>query len=107
MTDVLFVYVTVPDLATAKQIGRCAVEENFAACANIIPGVTSISDWQGTVDETDEVVLILKTTVHLFRKLEARIRGLHPYQTPCIVGLSVAIGAADFINWIHSSTRPA
>lgn len=107
MTDILFVYVTVPDIDVAKAIGRCVVEENFAACVNIIPHVVTISDWQGTVEETPEVVMMLKTRVHLFHKLEARIRGLHPYKTPCIVGLPVSIGAADFLNWVHSSTRPA
>jgi len=107
MTDILFVYVTVPELSVAKAIAHCVVEENFAACVNILPQVTSVSNWQGTVEETDEIIMVLKTPAHMFHKLESRIRGLHPYKTPCIVGLPISIGAADFLNWVHSSTRQA
>jgi len=105
MTDILFVYVTVPKKDIAIAIAHCVVEENFAACANIVPGVTSVYSWQGKVEEAEEVILILKTTVPLFHKLETRIRGLHPHETPCIVGLPVTVGAADFLNWVHASTR--
>ncbi|MGE4350895.1 MAG: divalent-cation tolerance protein CutA [Bdellovibrionales bacterium] len=107
MTDVSFVYVTVPDLEQAKTIGRCVVEEGFAACANIIPHVLSYSNWQGTVDETQEAILILKTSRHLFEQLEARIKGLHSYECPCIIEIAVTQGAADFLNWVHSSVRPS
>lgn len=107
MTDVYFVYVTVPDAAVAKTIARNVVEEGFAACANIIPRVSSFYIWQGTLEEAEEVVIILKTTQHMFKKLEARIRGLHPAECPCIVAMALADGAADFINWVHGSIRPA
>lgn len=38
----LVVLVTVPDLETARHIGRTLVEERLAACANIVPGLVSI-----------------------------------------------------------------
>lgn len=107
MTDVYFVYVTVPDPELAKTMGRSVVEEGFAACANVMPHVTSYFIWQGCVQEEHESVLVLKTTQHMFKKLEARLRGLHPNKCPCIVALPVAEGAADFINWVHGSVRTA
>lgn len=107
MTDVYFVYVTVPEPEVAKTIARNVVEEGFAACANVFPHVTSYFIWQGSLDEVQEVVLVLKTTQHMFKKLEARIRGLHPNKCPCIVALPIVEGAADFVNWVHGSVRPA
>ncbi|MDD3182691.1 MAG: divalent-cation tolerance protein CutA [Alphaproteobacteria bacterium] len=107
MTDVYFVYVTVPEIELAKTIARCVVEEGFAACANVIPHVTSYYIWQGSLEEANEVIIVLKTTHHMFEKLEARIRGLHPNKCPCIVAANLAEGAADFVNWIHDSVRPA
>ena len=107
MTDLLFVYVTVPELSVAKTIARSVVEEGFAACANVIPHVTSFYIWQGTLDEAQEVVLVIKTTQHMFPKLEARIRGLHPSKCPCIVAMNIDEGAADYVNWVRESVRLA
>jgi periplasmic divalent cation tolerance protein len=39
---VMFVYVTAADADEARKIGRQLVEEQLAACANILSGVTSI-----------------------------------------------------------------
>lgn len=107
MTDVILVYATVPDLELAKTMARSVVEEGFAACANVIPHMTAFYIWQGTLEEDHETVLILKTTQHMFKKLEARIRGLHPSKCPCIVAVNIVDGAADYVNWIHESVRPA
>lgn len=106
MTDVYFVYVTVPDQQTARTMAQSVVEEGFAACVNIIPHVTSFYLWQGSVEESQEVVLVIKTTQHMFKKLETRIRGLHPNKCPCIVAMLLADGAADYINWVHGCVRP-
>ena len=48
---VIFVYVTAADVDEAKTIGRKLVEEQLAACANILPGATSIFRWQGKLEE--------------------------------------------------------
>ncbi|MEZ4754657.1 MAG: divalent cation tolerance protein CutA [Bdellovibrionota bacterium] len=40
------VLVTCPDLETAKTISRSLVTQKLAACANIIPGLTSIFEWE-------------------------------------------------------------
>ena len=40
--DMIFVYMTVPTPDEAHRIGRILVEERLAACANLLPGMTSI-----------------------------------------------------------------
>lgn len=45
MTGALFVYVTCPSEEVAAQIGRTVVEGRLAACANILPRMTSIYHW--------------------------------------------------------------
>lgn len=100
----LFVYVTASDEAEARRVGRALVEERFAACANVIPGMRSIYRWQGEVQEASEAVLILKTTAALLDRLTARVKELHSYDVPCVVGLPIAGGNPDYLDWIRAET---
>ena len=102
--SVMFVYVTVSDIDEAKAIGRTLVAEQLAACANILPGATSIFRWQGKLEEASEAVLILKTTEQRLDSLIARAKALHSYDCPCIEALPVVEGNRDFLEWVVRET---
>ena len=97
---------TFPDLDVAERIGTAIVEEGLAACANLLPGVRSIYRWKGAVERADEIVLLLKTTPSRFDALEARVRELHPHETPCVVALPINRGSAPYLDWIVDETSP-
>ena len=101
---VMFVYVTAADADEAKKIGRQLVEEQLAACANILPGATSIFRWQGKVEEAGEAVMILKTTEQKLERLIERAKSLHSYDCPCIEALPVVEGNRDFLEWVVRET---
>lgn len=105
MSDALFVYITAPDDATARRLGRLAVEEGLAACANILPAMTSIYRWQGQIEEANELILILKTSADMYEKLEEKMLEAHPYECPCIVALPVVKGSASYLEWINNSLK--
>lgn len=99
----LVVLVTVPDLETARHMGRTLVEERLAACVNILPGLTSIYRWEGEVAEDSELLLLIKTRTERYRALEARIKELHPYTLPEVLALQVYNGSVDYLRWIAES----
>lgn len=101
---VMFVYVTASDVEEAKSIGRRLVEEQLAACANILPGATSIFRWQGKLEEASEAVLVLKTTEQKLDTLINRAKALHSYDCPCIEALPVVEGNRDFLEWVVRET---
>ena len=101
---VMFVYVTAADADEAKKIGRQLVEEQLAACANILPGATSIFRWQGKVEEAGEAVMILKTTEQKLERLIERAKALHSSECPCIEALPVVEGNRDFLEWVVRET---
>ena len=101
---VMFVYVTAADADEAKNIGRQLVQEQLAACANILPGATSIFRWQGKLEEASEAVLILKTTEQKLEQLIDRAKALHSYDCPCIEALPVVEGNRDFLEWVVRET---
>jgi periplasmic divalent cation tolerance protein len=96
----ILVYITAATPEDAKAIGSAIVGEQLAACANVIPGMTSIYRWEGEVRQDSEAVLILKTTEDRLDALTARVRALHPYDLPCIVALPVGGGNPAFLDWI-------
>jgi periplasmic divalent cation tolerance protein len=101
----VMLYVTASSAEEAKRIGKALVEERLAACANLLPGVTSIYRWEGKVEEGSEVSLILKTTDDKIQTVVARVKALHSYSCPCVVALPITGGNADFLDWIVRETN--
>ncbi len=111
ITDALVVLVTAPDMDTAVRLGQALVEEQLAACANIVPGVRSIYRWQGVVHDDAEVLVIIKTTAVAQEQLTQRVLALHPYDTPEVVVLPIVGGSDSYLRWIaaqivHPSHSP-
>lgn len=102
-SDALIVLTTWPDAATARAAAHALVEERLAACANVVPGVESIYRWEGKVESAGEVLMILKTTLARYAAIESRIRALHSYAVPEIVGLRVSDGLPAYLRWVAES----
>jgi periplasmic divalent cation tolerance protein len=106
MSAACTVYVTAASHGEAVSIARTVVAERLAACANILPAVTSVYHWQGQVQEDAEVALLLKTETRLFDRLATRIRELHSYDTPCIVAWPIVAGDAAYLAWLGAEIMP-
>ncbi len=102
---VMVVYVTTGDAAEALGIGRAVVAARLAACANILSGMRSVYRWQGKVQDSDEAVLVLKTTEAQLEPLIARVKALHSYDCPCIEALPVTGGYQPFLDWVAQETQ--
>lgn len=98
--QVRVVLVTMPDMETGLGLSRAMVEEKLAACANLVPGITSIYRWAGEVQEDEEVLLVLKTTSSSLDRLMSRVRDLHPYDVPEILALPVTEGHPPYLSWV-------
>ena len=99
----LVVFVTAPSEAIALELGRRLVDERLAACANVVPGVTSIFIWEGKREEAPEALLVIKTHAERYPALERRVLELHTYSVPEVLALPVEAGAPAYLRWIHES----
>lgn len=104
MTEARFVYITAPDIDTARIIGRHLVDHQLAACANIIPGMESIYRWEGVVEQGQEVVIIAKTAQSRVEEVIEAVKSLHPYDCPCIISLPVDGGFSPYLKWIEDQS---
>ncbi len=87
----------------ADRLGRTLVEERLAACATLLPPVQSIYRWEGKIESSAEMVLLLKTGVDQLRALEERLRELHSYQTPEFLVLEIEAGSHSYIRWLRAN----
>ena len=96
------VLTTMPDEDAAGGLASVLVEERAIACANIVPGITSVYRWDGEVKRDPEVLVVMKTTAGRAESLQARIGVLHPYDVPEILVLPVSGGHAPYLEWVAS-----
>ncbi|HEY3323600.1 MAG TPA: divalent-cation tolerance protein CutA [Planctomycetota bacterium] len=102
--SVRVVLVTAP-VKEAETLARTLVEERLAACANLLPGVTSLYWWEGKINRDAEVLIVLKTRKTGVARLMKRVKELHSYTVPEFLTLEVREGNADYVKWVGTEVR--
>ena len=88
----------------AAKIAKLLIEENLAACVQLLP-IESFYIWHGKSQNEAEVLLLVKTRRHLFNTAIARIKTVHSYALPEIVGVPFTAGLAEYLSWIDEMTN--
>lgn len=104
---VIAVLTNLPDSESAFNLARELVHLRLAACVNVLPPVDSVYRWEGRIEETREVPLLVKTTRERYEALERAIRERHPYSVPEIVAWPIERGLPAYLDWVGTETRPA
>jgi periplasmic divalent cation tolerance protein len=106
MTDRILVLTTCPSAEEAGRIAHSLVESRLAACVAVAPGIRSVYRWQGSIEESAEWALTIKSRRDLFASVSDEIRRLHSYETPEILAVPVVKGSAEYLRWMDESLRP-
>ena len=99
MNEIL-VLSTTDSMELARKIASALVEAREAACVNIVPGVVSIYKWQGEDCESQEWLMLIKSSAQRFEAVRSRIRSMHSYHVPEVIALPVAAGDPDYLRWM-------
>jgi periplasmic divalent cation tolerance protein len=97
------VLITAPDRESGVKMARRLLERRLAACVNIAP-VSSMYWWEGKIEESSEVLLVVKTTSERLGDLIREVRAIHPYKVPEIIALPITAGLADYLDWVRKET---
>ena len=103
MTDKIIVFVTCESTEQAERIAQALVTDKLAACVNVVPGVKSCYVWEGKLTWSNEVLLLVKTTRGRFDQLQDRVKAMHSYSVPEIVGVTIEDAFDKYIEWIDRS----
>jgi len=99
--DIYIVFVTAPSLEVAKNLSFSSLQNKLISCASILPGLTSIYEWEDELHESSEVQLILKTTESKLKDLESHIAAYHPYDCPEFIAIKADKVESTYSEWLN------
>ena len=97
--DMRLVLVTHPSKKHAERITRGVIDAKLAACV-LVSDVKSFYNWEGKLNEDDEVVTILKTSTDKVSDLEKYIATNHDYDVPAIISFQ-ANANQSYGKWLN------
>lgn len=99
--------VTASSNEEAKKIASTLLEKKLIACVNFIPQIESMYEWEGKLETSQEVLMIIKTKKALTEEVTKEIKSLHSYLVPESIVLDVdSVGSnKDYINWVLGSSK--
>ncbi len=97
------VFTTFPDAEVAQRIVRELVESRIVACGNIIPGMVSIYRWREAIEESTEVLAILKCPDDGRERCQQELAARHPYEVPEIIFIEPAAVLPAYARWVDES----
>lgn len=78
------------------------LDAHLAACVNIVPGVESRYRWQGRIECSQEVLLIIKTVAAQVEAVRDALADWHSYDVPEVLVLESAGGLQAYLDWVRS-----
>jgi periplasmic divalent cation tolerance protein len=102
--DILIVMVTAANSDEAARISEAVVNAHLAACATVVPAVTSVYWWEGKLTKDQESLVVMKTARSRYSQLENAIRQVHSYKVPEILAVQVAEGSLEYMRWVLKET---
>ncbi|MDD5182212.1 MAG: divalent-cation tolerance protein CutA [Candidatus Nanoarchaeia archaeon] len=99
----ILVYITHKNMEEAKKVVSHLLQKKIIACANFFP-IKSSYWWKGRIDETDEVVSIVKTIKGNWKNVKSEVKKIHPYEVPCIMKIDTEANE-DYEKWIKEVVK--
>lgn len=101
-TPLVLALTTEASAARAEALARQLLERGLAACVALRP-VRSLYLWQGRLEDSEEVQLLIKTHPARLAALAEAVRALHSYSTPEWITWAAEASAA-YGAWVAQTT---
>ncbi|NXO83226.1 CUTA protein, partial [Sitta europaea] len=87
----------------ARDIARAIMDKKLAACVNILPKSSALYFWKGELEESTEILLLVKTRTSKIGELSNYVRSIHPFEIPEIISLPIDQGNPLYLKWIEEN----
>ncbi|HBU22322.1 TPA: divalent-cation tolerance protein CutA [Candidatus Beckwithbacteria bacterium] len=108
MAQMVLAYITCESVKQAKVIGRHLLNKKLTGCVNIFPTMQPMFLWppkSGKIDESKEVVLLVKTLKSRYKAVEKEVIKMHTFDTPCVLEIPVGRVAKKDFDWIKGEVK--
>ncbi len=97
-------WLTTANTVEAGEIVKVLLEKKLIACARQFP-VGSDFRWQGKIEHTNEVLLVMESRSALFDKVEAEVKKLHSYETFVLEAVPVSHVSKAASKWLEGELK--
>lgn len=103
-TDFVELLLTCGSWQEAQAIADSLLRKKLVACVEFME-ISSKSWWQGQLEDSKEVKLIMCSADHLFDKIEAEVKALHSYETFVLQALPVSYVSKEAQAWMREEIK--
>ncbi|CAN8197926.1 unnamed protein product [Coccothraustes coccothraustes] len=96
-------FVTCLNEHIARDIARAIMDRRLAACVSILPKSSALYFWKGELEESTEILLLVKTRTSKIGELSNYVRSIHPFEIPEIISLPIEQGNPVYLQWIEEN----
>jgi periplasmic divalent cation tolerance protein len=97
----LLVFTTVPNAEEGELLATKIVDAKLAACVQILPQMTSVYVWEGTLRKESEHLLFIKTLPEQYGELERFILTNHSYDVPEVASIEASHVSEGYSKWLR------
>ena len=105
MSQLVQVQTTVENAQQGQRIAQTLVQRHLAACVQVLGPIESHYQWEGRQEQTQEWLLLIKTTAERLPGLREELLRLHPYQVPEVIALPVLDAHPPYARWVEEHTQ--
>ncbi|WP_110338719.1 divalent-cation tolerance protein CutA [Nitrosomonas sp. Nm84] len=100
----ILIITNLPDKKGAAALAEVLIDQQLAACINILNSCTSVYRWQGKIESAEEIPVLIKTQRQHYERVEQLIKMMHPYELPEVIMVPIMGGLPAYLQWIAAET---
>lgn len=104
MAEFIQVLTAVDSREKAGELAQRLLVERLAGCVQVLGPVESRYWWKGKIEEAREWLCLIKAQAADYERIEALIKGLHPYEVPEVLAMPISEGNPDYLAWLRRET---
>ena len=96
---------TIDSIKIAESISELLVNNNASPCVQIISNVKSVYRWKNKLEQSSEILLLIKTIPEKIQQCKDIILKHHNYDVPEIILIDCYILEDDYQEWFIKHCR--
>lgn len=95
------VFITTGTKEEAKQIINSLVRDRLIACGQVTGPIESTYWWQGTIENSQEWLCIVKSKEEKFKGIVNLVKQIHSYEVPEIIACPLTALEENYARWLE------
>ena len=96
---------TIDSIKIAESISKLLVNNNASPCVQIISNVKSVYRWKNKLEQSSEILLLIKTIPEKIQQCKDIILKHHNYDVPEFIVIDGYISDDDYQDWFIEHCR--